>query len=185
MASLNFKLSDKEFISLIEYIISNGCYLMLDIRRPTPELICIYNLYDMKKYCSKLITYPFLILHQDYYMCPIFQIQLKDGSYIIRQRYGGPAIYLTYFTSMNNGIIDYYSYYYYDETEYNQIRPPETLVKIYRTIIKFIKSRTICINHCNRKKYCGTEYITKVLSGELDVDNEFMKSLKSQIEGSH
>ena len=185
MASLNFRLSEKELITLIEHIISKGCYLILDIILPTPKLIYIYNIDDMKKYCSELITYSFLILHQDYYECPIFQIHLKNGNYIIRQRYGGPTIYLIYFTSVCNGTIDYYPYYYYEETDYYQIRPPEALVKIYRDIIKYIRSHTICIKHFNRRYYCGTEYVTKVLSGELNIDDEFMKSLNAQIKGDH
>mgnify|MGYP003450079021 FL=1 len=107
---------------------------------------------------------------------------MRQDVYVVRERYGGPTIDLTYFPDVNSGTVSYYPYYYYDVVEYFRVRPPETLLQLYKAITMYIRKTTVPITYCNRKVYCGTEYIQNIMEGSVKVEDEFRIVVQKYIE---
>ena len=182
MPSLRYKYSEKEFLKLAEFILSKGCYFVVDEPRETPDMIYIRDYDEMVRNWEwlKISSRKYFILRDDYVECSLFQqsITTKEGQtmYVIQQHYGGPYIELSYFPSSNFGILDHYSYFYYEKVDYYQIKPPEAMVLLYKEICKYIRQTTCVVKYYNRKQYCGPEYLMNVIDDKVEsVDDEFRK----------
>lgn len=182
MPSLPYKYSEKEFLKLAEFILSKGCYFVVDVDRETPDMIYIRDYDEMVRNWEWLKIWPrkYLILRDDYVECPLFQYPLEMNTgqtvYVILQHHGGPYIDLSYFPSPNSGDLDHYSYFYYEKVDYYQIKPPEAMVLLYKEICKYIRQTTCVVKYYNRKQYCGPEYLMNVIDDKVEsVDDEFRK----------
>lgn len=183
MPSLPYKYSEKEFLRLAEFILSKGCYFVVNEPRESPDMMIYIRDYDeMVRNWEWLKIDPrhYLILRDDYVECPLFHFSFvtKEGQtmYSILQHYGGPYIDLLYFPSPQSGDIDHYSYFYYEKVDYYQIKPPEAMVLLYKEICKYIRQTTCVVKYYNRKKYCGPEYLINVIDNKVEyVDDEFRK----------
>ena len=103
MAEILYRYSENEFLEFIKYVLSKGCYLVSDILRATPNLICIHNYDEMLQYWEWIELNPtpgspgLFILHQEYQESPLSQSSFFNEdvgrmTYSINQRYGGPSI---------------------------------------------------------------------------------------------
>lgn len=182
MPSLTYKYSEKEFLRLAEFILSKGCYFVVVERKESPYMTSICDYDEMVRNWEWLKIYPrhFLILRDDYVECPLFQHSYvtKEGQtmYTIQQHYGGPYIELLYFPAPQEGDLSHYPYFYYEEVDFYQIKPPEAMVLLYKEICKYIRQTTCVVKYYNSKKYCGPEYLMNVINDKVEyVDDEFRK----------
>lgn len=180
MPQLRYCYSKKEFLKLTEFILSKGCYFVVNEFRKSPDMIYIRDYDEMIKNWDWLKESPshFFILREDYVECPLFQHSFinKTGETIwsLDQHYGGPYIDLLYFPCPNSGILDHYSYFYYESVDLYQIKPPEAMLLLYKEICKYIRQTTCAVKFYNRKEYCGPEYLKKVIDKNVEsVDDEF------------
>ena len=167
---------------MAEFILSKGCYFVVNVRRESPDMIYIRDYEEMIENWEWLKIYPrqYLILRDDYVECPLFQSSFvtKEGQtmYRIQQHYGGPYIDLCYFPSPESGDLEHYSYFYYEKVDLYQIKPPEAMVLLYKEICKYIRQTTCVVKYYNSKKYCGPEYLMNVINDKVEyVDDEFRK----------
>lgn len=193
MAEIKYRYSENEYLTFISYLLSNRFYLVSGVFKKTSDLITIRSYDEMFKYwewlkCNPAPGSPSLyLMHDDYVECPLFQDVVFNKAmgqdvYVVRERYGGPTIDLTYFPYVNSGTVSYYPYYYYDAVEYFRVRPPETLLQLYKAITMYIRKTTVPITYCNRKVYCGTEYIQNIMEGSVKVEDEFRIVVQKYIE---
>ncbi len=184
MAEILYRYSENEFLEFVKYVLSKGCYLVSDILRTTPDLICIHNYDEMLQYWEWIELNPtpgssgLFILHQDYQERPLSQSSFFKEDvgrliYSINQRYGGPSIDLSYYPSTGKGTLSHYSYYYYETEDFLQIRPPEVMIQFYKDFTKYIRKTSMMIKYYNRRVYCGQEYIQQVIVGEVKVEEDF------------
>lgn len=189
MAEIKYRYSENEYLTFISYLLSNRFYLVSGVFKKTSDLITIRSYDEMLKYwewlkCNPAPGSPSLyLMHDDYVECPLFQDVVFNKAmgqdvYVVRQRYGGPTIDLTYFPYVNSGTVSYYPYYYYDAVEYFRVRPPETLIQRYKDIAKYIRKTTTPIKYYNRKIYCGPEYLQMVIGESVKVEDEFKEIVR-------
>lgn len=189
MAELNYRYSENEYLTFINYLLSNRFYLVSGVFRKTPDMIIIHSYKEMLRYwewlkCNPAPGSPSLyLMHDDYVECPLFQDVVFNKAmgqdvYVVRQRYGGPTIDLTYFPYVNSGTVSYYPYYYFDDIDCAQVKAPETLIQRYKDIAKYIRKTTTPIKYYNRKIYCGPEYLQMVIGESVKVEDEFKEIVR-------
>ena len=188
MAELNYRYSENEYLTFINYLLSNGFYLVSDVFRKTPDMIIIHSYKEMLRYWEWLKLNPhhgatgLYLMHDDYVKQPLLQKLSYNNQmgavYTIRHRYGGPYIDLTYFSLVNAGTVGYYPYFYFDDIDCAQVKAPETLIQRYKDIAKYIRKTTTPIKYYNRKIYCGPEYLQMVIGESVKVEDEFKEIVR-------
>ena len=79
MAELNYRYSENEYLIFVNYLLSNGFYLVSDVFRKTPDMIIIHSYKEMLRYWEWLKLNPLpgapglYLMHDDYVKQPLLQ----------------------------------------------------------------------------------------------------------------
>ena len=140
MPQLDFILSEKERIEVVQFLFKNDCRIIPGCHYSTSKYNIVTDMEGYLKYCKEE---PLLFLINDRYSFYPLELDFfeneKGKTYFIKQRHGGPTI--DFFSPIigekeNNiigpGFIGIYEYYYHNN---NKIAPNADLKNIYKLFL--------------------------------------------------
>lgn len=142
MAELNFKLTEKNVLSILGTILNEGCFIVPDLKYKTSIYQSIKSAGDFFSVRSK--TNSFLILNENW-PTKLHMEQLSDEEYVILKKMSEPFIQLFITTQhesdeiFEKGFIGY-NLKFWDFDNNAEYRCPEQLIQSYNKISKLIKA---------------------------------------------
>jgi hypothetical protein len=152
MAQLDFFLDNEDVIDLVEYVLKLNGWFVPNILYSTPEPIRVNDVVSYLGYKEQRPS--FFILSNAFLEVALQFDRIQEGTatgkYFIKQRSGGPTIFLSApgeYTEGNilhiaPGMLSYHSTYWDWTTGINR-KTPSSLKKFYSQLKSFIKDRAV------------------------------------------
>jgi hypothetical protein len=174
MPQLDFILSEKERLDILEFGFKNGCRIIPNLSYTSDKYNVIVDIEEYVKNCEEV---PLLFLINNRYTFYPLKLDFfeseKTKTWFIKQRCGGPSI--DFFSPIigekkeniiGPGYIGIYEYYFHDK---EKIVPNAQMINIFESFKSYIKSISKPVKLTNRTFWVGKYTIEQVLKGKFKI----------------
>jgi hypothetical protein len=181
MPETGFFFSERDFISLVEHLLSQDATLVPDVKYAADEYVLARSTAQLETF--RPTTKQFFVLHPSYQVCPLEMRPLEKAGqetrYFIMPRNGGPSIDVYCAGEVESagqpfigsGMLGHYPTFWNQEVEENQ-PAPQALVEFYRSTVKWLRGYARRIKIAGRNYYLGPDAARLLAAGHQLVTPE-------------